>query len=143
MTLKGKCYIGITDRMQWTKRRLLKCRGVYRITDHGTHLKVNTTRRLPRIAGFRAVLVRDRTTHFDPRYWDFAMAAFRRATSRRHGGEQAIGVMVHYLYNLFGLPEAAHLDVLAAGRRYIDATVTDEQAHGWELPYVKKLRASV
>lgn len=140
MTLKGKCYLGVTKRPQWTKRRLLKVAGVYRITDHGPHLKVNTTKPLPPIPGFRAILVRDRTTHFDATYWDFALAAFRHATRKRHAASQAIGVVVHYLYNLFGIPEAEHLDVLAANRRWINATMTDMDAHGWEIVALRKAK---
>lgn len=138
MTLKGKCYLGVTRRPQWTKRRLLAVLGVYRITDHGPHLKINTTKALPRIAGLRTILVRDRTTHFDARYWDFALDAFRHATKKRHTSTQAIGIVIHYLYNLFGLPEAEHLDVLAANRHWINATMTDMEAHGWEIVALRK-----
>lgn len=142
INLRGKCYLGICLRnKQDVKRALLNVPGVYRITDHGGHIKINTTKRLPTIRNLRTVLVRDRTKHFDARYWDFAMEAFRHAEKRKHG-RQPLGIMIHYLCNLFGetTSEAAYLAMAAAQRAYIDATVSDEDAHGWELPYVQALR---
>jgi hypothetical protein len=136
--LIGKCYLfdtrgSVGGYHEKLKRDLLQRPGVYRITDHGTHLKVNTTKPLP--AHWEAVLVKDQTTHWDATYWDFALAAFRHSVKRGHDSKKAVGVLIHYLCNLYGFytTEAELLELLAAGRRWTDKTVTDEAAHGWEL----------
>ncbi len=142
-SLRGSCYLGVCGPglKQKIKRALLGVEGVYRITDHGGHIKINTTKPLPPVRGLRTILVKDRTTHWDAEYWDFAMSVFRRATTKHQRPEKAFGVMVHYLCNLFGLPEVEVLNMLAAQRVFIDATWTDERAHGWELKELAKLKS--
>jgi hypothetical protein len=147
MKRRTYCFIAICvppKSKQATKATLALTPGVFRVTDHGAHIKVNATRRrLPAIAGMHALRVRDRTRHFDAAYWDFAMAAFRHATKKRHAKEQAMGVMFHYLANLFGIPEPEWCEREAAGRRYLNAAYTDEEAHGWEFPHVERLKRMV
>jgi hypothetical protein len=137
----GWCYLAVAKRPQAAKVALLRLPYVTRVTDHGTHLKIRSTKRLPAIGGVRGLKVRDRTTHqLDGTYWDFATAAFRHAVRHKHPSATALSVMVHYLYNLFGLPEAEHLAVLAAHRQYLNRVVTDEQDHGWELTALRKAK---
>jgi hypothetical protein len=140
--MKSLCYLGTCDRgtQQAVKRALLRVPGVFRITDHGPHIKINTAKRLPAVRHLKAVQVPDKTTHWDVAYWDFAMAAFRRATTKRQAPHRVIGVMLHYLCNLFGVPESELLDMLAAERRYLERAVTDEEAHGWEMRALNKAR---
>jgi hypothetical protein len=139
----ARCYIACCARrdVQRIKRRLALSPGVYRITDHGSHLKINTTKPLPSIRGLRSVKVTDQTTHWDAAYWDFAMAAFRRSARLRQNPARAIGVTIHYLANLFGIAdEAGFFFEQARSRIELDARITDEQAHGWEFQYVAKLK---
>lgn len=142
--MKGKCYIGICRpaNKATIKRLLAETPGVYRVTDHGSHLKVNSRKPLPSIVGFVVELVADQTTHFDAKYWDFAMAAYRHATRKEHEPRRALGVMIHYLNNLFldGTPEGEYMVDAGLRRIQLDRTVTDEQAHGWELPVVRRLK---
>jgi hypothetical protein len=139
---KNLCYLALCEppsAKQRLKATLAMLPQVYRVTDHGGHIKINATRPLPAIKGLHAIKVKDQTTHFDAVYWDFAMAAFKHATTKKHGA-QALGVMAHYLINLFGVPEAEWHEYAAASRRYLNAAVSDEEAHGWEFPHIERLR---
>jgi hypothetical protein len=144
-TLEGKCYIGVChSRSKARIKRELVCRpGVYRVTDHGGHIKINACSPLQPVKGLRTVLVKDETTHFDVRYWDFATDAFRHATKKGHHPRRALGIMIHYLNNLFlvGMEEGDYLITHGLKRIQLERSVTDEQAHGWELPHVVKLKA--
>lgn len=134
------CYLGVCrGDKEKIKRRLVAIPGVYRITDHGSHVKVNTTKPLPAVRGFRAIRTRDRSTHWDVKYWDFCMDAFRYATKKRHD-RKALDVLLHYLVNLFGEGdrEEEFYAMLAANRRWINRAWTDERAHGWEITALRK-----
>lgn len=131
-----RCYLGRYQNKDRDRimRALMAAKFVITITDHGPHLKVITRRGAPpRVVGVSWRFVKDRTTHWDRKYWDFAMAVGRHATLNRRDKMTSLRVMIHYLFNLFGLPEAEALELIAAERRYLIATVTDRQAHGWEL----------
>ena len=143
MKRKVRCYIAICEppkAKQRIKAALALQRGVVRVTDHGEHIKINTTRALRPVPGLLAAEVRDQTKHFDVRYWDFAMEAYRHSLRQKHTREQMLGVMFHYLANLLGVPEPEWCERESAGRRYLNASVTDEEAHGWELPHVARLQ---
>ena len=133
--LKTSCYLGYCAQRDKPRvvKALLSNAAVVRVTDHGPHLKVITKRRLPKIRGFDPRLVLDKTTHWDVKYWDFAMAIARHITTKRQSPHDAIGVLNHYLCNVLGLPEPELMDFLASGNRYIQKAYTDEQAHGWEI----------
>lgn len=141
-TRRGRCYLGVCSRSekQRIKRQLVLTPGVYRITDHGAHLKINTSKTLPPVRGLRVSQVVDETTHWDVRYWDFAVAAFKHASARGHD-QYALRVMIHYLCNLFGVnDEAMFFARLAVKRARLDAKLTAKAAHGWELRHTAKLR---
>lgn len=141
MKRNNLCFIGICSPprlKQSIKATLALAKGVYRVTDHGGHIKVNSAKPLPKIAGFHCLKVRDQTTHFDARYWDFTMDAFRYAVKKGHGS--ALGIMVHYLINVFGVPEVEFHEFAASSRRFLNASMTDEEAHGWEFPHIAKIR---
>lgn len=123
------------------KRRLARCPGVYRITSHGGHLKVNSL--LPLKLKREVVVVPDQTTHWDPKYWDFAMRAFRYAVRKGHDNNRALSVMIHYLCNLFvarRYGEAEYLAAAGLARARLEATMTEEEAHGWELAALRRAK---
>lgn len=124
------------------KKRLMvvmaKNDNVLRVTDHGPHVKVVSRGPLTPLKGLTFTKVPDKTKHWDVMYWDFAMQVFRRAIKKRQKPDMAIGVLVHYLCNLMGQPEELLLRKLAANRAYIDAAISDEEAHGWEMKALRK-----
>ena len=68
------------------------------------------------------------------------MAAFRRSVERKQDA-RALGVMLHYLCNLFGVrDEPMFYARLAVRRAAFDARVTGRVAHGWEYRHLKQLR---
>lgn len=140
MKKRQLCYIAVSQRRKLAIRALLDRANVVRVTDHGTHLKIITRGALAPMKGLTVEQVRDRTTHWDVRYLDFAMEVVRHGNRRKQDPAKTIGVLVHYLANLWGLPESQLLDMLAAQRAYVSAAYTDEEAHGWELPAVRRLQ---
>lgn len=141
--LGGRCYLGVCSphtpvTISRVKIALLRNPSVRRLTDHGTHLKVHTTKALPSIRGFRTILTKDHTTDWDSFYWEPAMVIARHVVKRRHPTSDALGVIVHYLALLLGVPEAEFCDLTAARRRWLNATLSDEEAHGWELTALRK-----
>ena len=138
--MKPFCYL-VPCRSEKQKRGLVRAlldlSNVLRVTDHGPHIKVISTKRIARLRGARFILVPDRTKHWDVRYWDFAMTIARHAQRRRQRPRDAFGVIVHYLCNLWGLAEIETLAAIIAGRAHVEHTVTDEQAHGWELRHLR------
>ncbi len=140
------CYIGICAKGQKNrvKRALARLDVVYRITDHGSHLKVKANGPLPTIRGFRTVLAPDKTKHWDEAYWDFAHAAFKRCTQRRQNPKMALAVMIHYCFNLLGTgSETRYLANMAKRRAKSARRITDKMAHGWEFPHVQALKRRV
>ena len=131
-----KCYLLTVPRRykQAAKNRMARLSCVARITDHGGHIKVIASKQPPRQKHCGPwVEAEDETTHWDVKYWDFAMAVYRRSLKRGQAPAESMGVMVHYLCNLFGLPEQALLSKLFYDRAFVDAWLTNEEAHGWEL----------
>lgn len=134
------CYLGTCSNKDKPRifRQLAEWEAVVRITDHDEHIKVISTGPLPEIEGWNRIKVRDKTEHWDVKYWDFAMTIFRYMLKKHQNPVIAIDVLVHYLCNLSLMPESAYLNMLSANRRWIDLTVSDEEDHGWELEALKK-----
>lgn len=139
--MKEYCYLALCGPKRKTISALLRDTNVLRVTDHDSHIKVVTRRPWKVPDGIVAERVKDQTTHWDVEYWAFAMMIARHTQSKRQDPAQAFKVMVHYLANLWVLPEAEFCEWVAAGRRYLSAAVSDEEAHGWELPIVERLKA--
>jgi hypothetical protein len=148
--LKGRssrepCYLirvpwGWTPTDVWVKlkKKLAFRRGVYRITDHVTHLKINSHVPLPgKVAGCTVVVAEDKTEHTDERYWDFAMDAMRYCMKSGMQAQQAAEIVVHYIANAMGLAqvEAEFFLQQAGGRALLDKVCHVEQlsGHGWEV----------
>lgn len=137
---RPRCFIAIVNgSKRGAIQGLLRYERVLRVTDHGSHIKIVVRGALPKVCGVHAMAVRDRTTHWDVRYWDFATEIARHTWTKGQEPHRSIAVLLHYLANIFVLPEAELLDMIAANRRFVGAAVTEEEAHGWELPYLQKL----
>lgn len=141
--MKNRCYL-ITalsrNDLVSLKKILRKEKNIYRITDHDTHLKVKSKKKLKPYYGYRYLLVEDKTNHIDERYWDFCMSIWNYALDKNQDPYIVIKIVFHYLCNLFDInneEEAFLLKFMASSRLHINKTISNYDDHGWEIEALK------
>lgn len=108
---------------------------------HSKHLKVWTENSL--IIPYSKILeVKDQTVHTDKRLLPLSYKALSYGSRTCSSHEQAISIMIHYLFNMSGKDHRSelvfHKNRVKSLNKFLKSKYTAKQDHGWEIDELKK-----